>query len=330
MKYLYVLVYSDANFYIEQTYVSMLSLRQVTPKAYISLLVDDKTAKKQDCSFLNFIKDFVDEFKVVSLDESMPAIAKSRFLKTNMRQYIEGDFLYVDSDTIWASSINEKDFTFDLMGVLDGHCRLKDHPALSYIQSLFKKTNCFPQTEYYLNGGVLYSKDSAFSHDFFSKWHDCWMESSKRGCFVDQPTLNMLLSKESSLEKFFLPGIYNAQIAFSWDYFFEAKIIHFFNSVVEQFAKYRNPYILKNSSFWENFSKNGFNENISHIIDNPLTAFEPGFSIISEDDKNFRKTKTYGLFEDIYRKKINGEKSKFDLIEKMLGIYISIVNKIGK
>ena len=124
MKYLYVLVNSTTGFYTEQTYVSMLSLRHVTPDAFISLLVDDKTANIQDNNFLESIKSLVNEYKVISLPSDMSAIARSRFIKTSMREHIAGDFLFIDSDTIWASPVDEKDFTFDIMGVLDSKIAL--------------------------------------------------------------------------------------------------------------------------------------------------------------------------------------------------------------
>ena len=186
MKYLYVLVNSATGFYTEQTYVSMLSLRHVTPNAFISLLVDDITANDDDNKFLKLIKTIVNEYKVITLPPSMQPIARSRFIKTSMREYILGDLLFIDSDTIWANPVDEKDFTFDIMGVLDGNNVLQNNPALDYIQSVFKKTNYAPKSGYYFNSGVLFIKESSFSHKFFEKWHNYWKESSKSGCYVDQ------------------------------------------------------------------------------------------------------------------------------------------------
>ncbi len=227
MKFLYVLVHSKTGFYLEQTYFSMLSLKHVMPNARISLIVDCETDKNSS-SFFKAIKQLINEYKVVPIDKSMPSIAKSRFLKTTLRQNIEGDFLYIDSDTIWANPIDESDFTFDIMGVLDGNCFLEDNPVRDYIQTVCQKTNFISKSKYYVNGGVMYSKDTPFSHYFFKKWHEYWMESSKSGSFVDQPSLNTLVNEITSPEKVLLPGTYNAQITFCWDYFFTAKIIHYF------------------------------------------------------------------------------------------------------
>lgn len=319
MKYLYVLVNSTTGFYIEQTYVSMLSLRHVTPDAFISLLVDDKTANIQDNKFLELIKSLVDEYKVISLPSNMPAIAKSRFIKTSMREYISGDFLFIDSDTIWASPVDEKDFTFDIMGVLDGNDTLQNNPAFDYVQSVLKKTNYFPKSEYYFNSGVLFVKDSIFSHNFFEKWHNYWKESSKNECYVDQPSLNKLIEEEFNPQKCLLPGTYNAQITFCWDHFFTAKIIHYFTYSVENEGHFEQPYILKNKAFWQRLSQTGVTAEVQEIIKNPLAAFQKGILIVDQKEAKLAQTHLYSFLKDLYIRKIEGKKSRFDLLEKALG-----------
>lgn len=326
MKYIYILVNSKTGFYTEQTYVSMLSLKHVSPNAYITLLVDDETDKNDRNSFFSSIKQLTNEYKVIPLDKNMPPVAKSRYLKTTMRQIIEGDFLYVDSDTIWASPINEADFTFDIMGVLDGNCFLEDNPVRDYIQSVCQKTNFLPKSKYYVNGGVMYSKDTPFSHEFFKKWHDNWLISSKDGCFVDQPSLNILISETIPPEKVLLPGTYNAQITFCWDYFFKAKIIHYFTHSIEHGKRFEHPYILKNKDFWEDLSKNGLTDEIQQIINNPLVAFQKGISIKLADEERFRHTHLYGFIKDLYINKINGKKSRFDFLDRAVTYLQQIVS----
>jgi hypothetical protein len=317
MKYLYVLVNSTTGFYIEQTYVSMLSLRHVTPDAFISLLVDDKTANIQDNKFLELIKSLVDEYKVISLPSNMPAIAKSRFIKTSMREYISGDFLFIDSDTIWASPVDEKDFTFDIMGVLDGHVLFTQNTAKEKNSNYFKKMNCFPNSEIYINSGVIYSKDTPFSKYFFNRWHEKWEKTSKTGIYVDQPSLNHVLNKEIHLDKVLLPGEYNSQIINSWNFFFKAKIIHYFSSLSSKESLFHSPYLLHQSSFWEYFKK-ATDIQINNIINTPQTLFENNITIKNSNELLFEETKLYGFIKDLYIRKMTGKKSKFDFFEKLL------------
>ncbi|MBR6124215.1 hypothetical protein IKQ19_11580 [Candidatus Saccharibacteria bacterium] len=297
----------------------MLSLKHVMPNASISLIVDDATDKITNTFFCS-IKTLITEYKVISLPTEMSATAKSRYIKTSMRQYIDGNFLYVDSDTIWASPINEEDFTFDIMGVLDGNCLLKDNPVLDYIQSVRKKTGFNSESNYYINGGVLYSKDSEFSHNFFKKWHNYWEKSSKSGCYVDQPSLNKLIEEEFDPQKSLLPGTYNAQITFSWDYFFNAKIIHYFTYSIENGKDFEEPYLLKNKEFWQKVSQTGITAEIQEIIKNPLKAFQKGILIIGEKEAKLTRTRLYNFIKDLYIRKVRDEKSRFDLLEKMLSL----------
>ena len=318
MKYLYVLVNSATGFYTEQTFISMRSLRHVSPDAFISLLIDDKTEKDSNNSFLKIIKDLVDEYKVITLSPNMPTTARSRFIKTNMREYISGDFLFIDSDTIWANPVNENDFTFDIMGVLDGHVLFSQNTAKKLNNNYFKKMNCFPNSEIYINSGVIYSKDTPFSKDFFNRWHEKWKETSKTGIFVDQPSLNHVLNKEKHLEKILLPGEYNSQIINSWNFFFKAKIIHYFSSLSSKETLFHSPYLLHQPTFWENFKKNINDIQVSNIISTPQALFEQDITIKNSDQLIFEQTKLYGFIKDLYTRKMTGKKSKFDLIEKIL------------
>jgi hypothetical protein len=52
-------------------------------------LVDDKTANIQDNNFLESIKSLVNEYKVISLPSDMPAIARSRFIKTRINIFYQ-------------------------------------------------------------------------------------------------------------------------------------------------------------------------------------------------------------------------------------------------
>lgn len=321
MKYLYVLVNSTTGFYTEQTYVSMLSLRHVTPDAFISLLVDDNTANVQNNKFLDSIRSLVNEYKIISLPSDMPAIAKSRFIKTSMREYISDDFLFVDSDTIWANPVNEDDFTFDIMGVLDGHVLFSNNLAKKKNEQYFLEMNCYPKSEYYINSGIIFSKDSIFSRKFFENWHNKWKETSLSGIFVDQPALNYVINKMSSPDKFVLPGEYNAQISNSWNFFFQAKVIHYFTFWMNN-PNFNSPYIFQSLNLWEKIRENGLSDSTIQHLKNPTKAFDQNISITYLKDESLKRSALYGFIEDLYARKNRGEKSNFDFLEKII-IFLS-------
>ena len=121
VKFLYILVSNEKDIYYEQTLVSVISLRHYNPDAFVSLLVDDKTDKSL-VGFRAGIKDLVNEYKVIMFDEKIGGLARSRLLKTNMRNLLEGDFLYLDGDTAFVDKLEvEVDDSCDVGGIPDLH-----------------------------------------------------------------------------------------------------------------------------------------------------------------------------------------------------------------
>ena len=96
-KYVFVLTSSPKDFYCEQTLVAVASLRVHNPGAFVTLLTDDRTLATLTGNRAA-LKDAVDEIKALTLDEKLTPMLRSRFLKTSIRNVIDGDFLFLDSD----------------------------------------------------------------------------------------------------------------------------------------------------------------------------------------------------------------------------------------
>ena len=317
MKYLYVLVGSKKGFYCEQTLVSMASLKRIEPDSFITLLVDNQT--DVDCKReIEKIRKYVSEYIIAPIEDSFPAIARSRYIKTSMRKYIEGDFLYVDADTVWNAPVEKDDFTHDIMGVLDGHCLLANHPMKKGIEEDFQKVGFNPKVEKYVNGGVLFSKDSDISRVFFDLWHETWQKTSAGGYFIDMPSLNYAI-KQIGNSFALLPDSYNVQISRSWEYFPHAKLIHFFTGWRNDC--FESPYLFQKNSFWEEVRQNGICESVSVAINNPLMSFEKTLGVYGQDERKFRNTALYGFILDIYNKR--DQKKTFSLLERL-------INKLSK
>ena len=312
MKYLYVLVGSKKGFYCEQTLVSMASLKRIEPASFITLLVDNQT--EVDCKKkIERIRKYVDEYIIVPIEEDFPAIARSRYIKTTMRKYVEGDFLYVDADTIWNAPVEKNDFTHDIMGVLDGHCLLADHPLKKGIEEDFRKVGYNPEVERYVNGGVLFSKDSDVSRKFYDLWHETWRHTSLSRCFIDMPSLNYAIKRIGDSFAL-LPDSYNVQISRSWEYFPHAKLIHFFTGWQNNY--FESPYLFQKNSFWEEVCQNGISKYVSDAINNPLVSFEKTLGVYGRDERAFRDTALYGFLVEIYIKR--NKRKTFYLLENMM------------
>ena len=95
-KILYVLVSSEADVYLEQALVSAYSARRHNPDAVLTLLSDTDTLRSlpQRSPLLDSL---FQEKVPVDFGADVPPMTRSRLLKTGMRNYVDGDFLYIDA-----------------------------------------------------------------------------------------------------------------------------------------------------------------------------------------------------------------------------------------
>lgn len=243
-KIVYCLVSSDKDIYLEQAWVSIYSLRIYNPTAYVILMVDKSTAASLTGNRAA-IKELVTEVKVVETPDGYSAKERSRYLKTNFRQFVEGDLLFIDADTIIGGSIEEVDrIDAEIACVPDYHVRFKDIPV--YQQLSDRIYNLFglqtDTAEFYFNSGVIYVKDTPQMKRLFSDWYSYWKQSAfEKDCFLDQPSLFAANQKNGYLIKE-LPGRYNCQILYSMQYLHHGLVLHFFNTNsvmgIEQFSPF--------------------------------------------------------------------------------------------
>ena len=107
-KILYILASSQSDIFWEQTFLSITSLRKTNPSVKVALLMDNITYSTLAETRAMLLK-IIDEPVVISLDNVISNKEKSRVLKTNMRNYVDGDFLYIDSDALILSDLSTID-----------------------------------------------------------------------------------------------------------------------------------------------------------------------------------------------------------------------------
>jgi lipopolysaccharide biosynthesis glycosyltransferase len=235
MKYLYVLVSDEKDYYLEQALLSITSLKMWIPDGFVSLLIDDATEKTLIDKRRNILE-LINELKIVKVDDEFNKTARSRWLKTAMRQHIEGDFLYIDCDTIITGDLSEVSQTdYKLAAVLDKHVLIADHHFNKYIKERDKKLgfNTSEKTNKHFNSGVIYCKDCSETHNFFNKWNKLWHISKNKNIIIDQPAFNEAnIICDNLIHE--INGIWNCQISNGGlNYLGEAKIIHYFSSAKE-------------------------------------------------------------------------------------------------
>lgn len=271
IKYLYVVISDDTDFYLEQAFVSITSLKMRMPNAFVSLLIDTTTETTLIDKRKNILG-LVNELKVIEIDARFNKKTRSRWLKTSMRKHVVGDFLYIDCDTIICDDLSAvEDFAFDLGAVLDGHIPLHSSPykkKYQYIDSMLGFNSSFVADSFF-NSGIIFCKNTDIAYSFFDEWNRIWLAGKKGEILIDQPAFNQVNLDNPIVE---IGGIWNCQITMPGGIVFlaDAKIIHYFTSV----RHYHHPYLLSNSNIFYEVKRTGiFNERLNKILLYPKQAF---------------------------------------------------------
>ena len=235
---LYVLTSSENDLYLEELWVSLFSLHYFNKEVTVKVLSDESTAKRikarpELCAM-------IDDLYPVDVPQDYPAKERSRFIKTNIRNLVEGDFLFIDTDTVICAPLDEVDnLTVKNIGMVpELHGPFKEHLTYNYTVA---DTNRIFDTDtsdspYWFNSGCMLVRDNTFTHEFFRKWQENWKYSAfKKNNSSDQRAL-LKTDHDYGYVIECIPDVYNAQIAMSLKWFYEAKIVHFWH-----FRKFFTP-----------------------------------------------------------------------------------------
>lgn len=210
-KLVYVLTCSPEGHYIEMALMSVWSARHWNPDAHIVLITDDLTDKLFVGKRAEIL-DYISEKIVVPFeDDNLSMMFRSRWIKTSVRQLIQGDFLFIDVDTIICKHLCEIDnFDCKIGSVGDGNIPLAFNIYRENVIKNVAQIGCdISDEEYYFSSGVLYVKDILETDLFYASWHKNWLESSKIfSIHIDQPALAKTNIEHNHLIQL-IPDIYN-------------------------------------------------------------------------------------------------------------------------
>jgi hypothetical protein len=319
IKYVYVLVSNEDDYYLGQALISITSLKMRMPNAFVSLLIDDSTEKALIGKRRNILE-LVNELKVVAIAPQFNKKARSRWLKTSMRQHIEGDFLYIDCDTVICEDLSDvENIPGDMCAVLDRHLLISNSPKKEYFHDNDKELgfNASWKSNKHFNSGVILCKNISVCHSFFNKWHSLWVEGYTK-MVIDQPSFNQVNYNLNNVIKE-MEGVWNCQIHTGGIAFLaDAKIIHYFSSI-----KSKISYTLFDPSILQNI-------NLSCVIDEQLKKCllypKRNFYLHTEiltDKKTIEilYSKSFKLLRFFYDWKC------FQLFEKLLRFLLSVKKK---
>jgi len=269
LKYVYGLVSDETDYYLEQALMSITSLKIRMPDAFISLVIDDITDKTLIGKRKNVLG-FVNELKVVNIALQFNKKIRSRWLKTSIRKHIDGNFIFIDCDTVICDDLSHiGNLDCDLGAVLD--CHILRHGSDAKIIQGNDKILGFSASfvsDKHFNSGVIFCRDTSICHKFFDEWHGLWLSRMKSNIFIDQPSFNQAnLNLNNIITE--IDGIWNCQISKGGIVFLcDAKIIHYFTSLPG-----KNPYLLADFSLLHKISEIGIDEEIIKYLSHPKRIF---------------------------------------------------------
>lgn len=231
-KIVYVAVSSHNDFFLEELWASLYSLRQFAPPTCeVVVLSDAETAERIKCR--PALYEMINELNVIQVPSKYSNELRSRVIKTNIRNLVDGDFLFIDTDTIICDSLESIDNlnVTNLAMVPELHGPFKEH---IYFESTWQDVKRIfgvdvSDSPYWFNSGCMLVKDNEITRRFFTKWLENWNYSAiEKKESSDQRAL-LKTDKEFGYIIECLPDIYNSQVAMTIQYFFDAKIVHFWH-----------------------------------------------------------------------------------------------------
>lgn len=295
-KILYVLVCSPGDYYLEQTYISAFSARLHNPHLNVELLTDKATADSfgEWGTFGEEFKSLFTRICTVDLDPSLSALKRSRILKTGMRNYVEGDFLYVDSDTLVGPMEDRLDtLPYTLAACADTHCAFPDHPHRMATIHLCEKIGHDVSSEpVYFNGGVMLVRDTPENVQFFSSWQRVYLEGCEKGIFQDQPSLSLVnLCCGRPIAQ--LDGFWNCQIQHGVRFLKDALVVHYVCTNVGT-GPQDSLFLLNNRAVLQRIrQKGGMTEEVQEVVEDPFKGFASLTQVFAGEDVYLFQTRRY-------------------------------------
>ena len=288
-KIVYVLVSQETDYYYEMLLLSLYSLRLHHPKgdAEVEVVMDEDTHQRLVEKKAEMLSDVTPV--VVSIPPEYTVMQRSRYLKTQLRKIVKGDFLYIDCDTLICESLEDIDkMESNIAMVADANGEVKEKTP--YAIELCKKAGIQNvNNQPYFNSGVFLAKDNTCAHLFFEKWYHLWRKSLSNGVPQDQPALC-----QANIDMYYpikeLPEIWNSQIGFVSEVGMnQSKIFHYFSP----------KETLMRLMVFESIRKGLLANTFGELIQNPRTIGVSVFSIPDSRLMPFLLSNSFYIYDNI-------------------------------
>lgn len=206
----YVVTSGGRDEYSAMTRLSTASLRISNPGTAV-ILVTDSLSGRRLVQTRDPLLDEVDEH----LDFETPegdARYRNRFIKTNLRNLIDGTYLFLDSDILIRGELSEVfSVEADIAGARNHSKDTQREQIWHEDQAVLEQMGWHVREDVYINGGAMLCHDTRGARRFGADWHAKWLRSHvETGGYRDQPALNAAIC-DSGVDLAVLPHRFNAQ-----------------------------------------------------------------------------------------------------------------------
>lgn len=280
-KIVYAVVSSNEDTYIEQALISAYSVRLHNPEATIELVTDNDTESTLTGNRAK-IKEYVSKIISIDVPNEFSIKQRSRYLKTNIRRFVTGDYLFLDTDTIVCASLSEvDDIPYEICAVREQNKYNKFSKDDGWMYELACKVGLEKELrdQKYFNSGVMYVKDVPNAYVFYDKWYDCWTKLNMKGLSTDQTALCWANKLIGGVVKH-IDDSWNCQIKRKGFYQADkAKILHYY------YGAEKCELIVAQEETLNTIKEIGFIPVlIKQYIENPLRGF-----VVDYDEMKFQK-----------------------------------------
>lgn len=295
----YALIASENDLFIEEIWASVYSLRLYEPDREVRVCCDAPTADR--IKLFPELEKLITEVVIIPTPETYNPKFRSRHVKTLIREYVRGPFLYIDTDTIICGSLEYIDnLSYSIAGIPEGNIPFSKNPFREGIIANLKRIYGIDVTSHphWINGGVIYAADDDLAHKFYKHWHENWEWATfNKDASQDMPGL---LKAEIDMQFIMdeLSGYYNTQPFLNMKYYGEAKIIHYVHTyfpVDQSFC----PFFDK--SIYERIHNEGrITPEIAEIIKHAKSAIYGPSLMVGEKTVKYLTSPVAPIFEKIY------------------------------
>lgn len=234
-KIVYVVASLDDDIYMEQAIVSAWSVRHYNPDCRIEMVCCQDTFATLNSGVRAQYKSLFDQIHVCEFQPEQSMMERSRWMKTTLREIIEGDYLFLDTDTVVCADLSYvDDFNFEIGMVLDCNCEFRKTLVCDWVIPTMKEMydiDVSKETNYF-NGGVAFVRDCKLTREFYRHWNELWVHSLRHfNKWKDQQPL-MKANIDMGYVITEMSGNLNCQVAESIQYLHTAHVMHFFNSLL--------------------------------------------------------------------------------------------------